>query len=112
MKRKTRTKFISIFVFLVASVIGFSLCPIKTTVAATDSWMPLASLPKSLFYILGAAEVNGCIYFIGNNATLQYIPQTDDWTNMAPLPVYNDGSAVVSCQNKVYVIGGAEGMPT
>jgi N-acetylneuraminic acid mutarotase len=113
MKKHSKLLFCSathlLLVFVIAS---FPLFCVEPVTATADSWMPLDSLPKSLFYSLGAAEVDGCIYFIGSNTTLQYNPQTDSWTNMTPLPVYNDGSAVVSCQNKVYVIGGVADMPT
>ena len=72
MKKHRKLPFcFAIHLLLFFTVASFPLLCVNCVNATTDSWMPLASLPKSLFYILGAAEVDGYIYFIGSNTTLQ-----------------------------------------
>lgn len=80
--------------------------------AVEDYWTTLAPLPTPFYSNLGAAVVDGKIYFIGSHAYVQYDPEINNWTDISPLPIYNDWSTVVACQNKVYVIGGSEDIPT
>jgi len=61
---------------------------------------------------LGAAVVNGSIYFIGTKINEQYDPHTNTWTSKTPSPIAFDynSAAVTSCQNKIYAIGGTVNM--
>jgi N-acetylneuraminic acid mutarotase len=80
--------------------------------AVEDSWVTLEPLPTPFGSTYGAAAVDGKIYFIGSGINAQYDPETDNWTQLAPLPIYNWGASVVACQNKIYVIGGTAEIPT
>ena len=78
--------------------------------AAEDSWTTLEPSPTG-FYI-DAAAVDGKIYYIGSQINVQYDPETNTWTQLAPPPIPNYWGTVVACQNKIYVIGGEASKPT
>jgi N-acetylneuraminic acid mutarotase len=114
MKEGTRKFLTSVFVPLLAFSIGtipFSGVE-KVNATEEDSWTTLAPLPTPFYKTIGAAAVDGKIYFIGGNITEQYDPETNTWTSIAPLPIYNGWATVVACQNKIYVIGGNAEDPT
>jgi len=96
---------------LVSSVSGFSAG------ATENSWTTLAPLPRPYYGFLGAAEIEGKIYFIGSNylsgngICYLYDPETDRWTARTPPPMSNSLASVVACQNKIYVIGGWKDVP-
>ena len=99
---------------VIVLVVSFSLSPFLVThaEAAEDSWTTMAPLPTPFYSTIGAVAVDGKIYFIGSQINVQYDPETNTWTAIAPLPIYNDWSTVVACQNKIYVIGGSAETPT
>jgi len=107
---------LTIFLVLCSLLVG--LQNIATVRAAEDSWTTLAPLPmrqfiyKSDVAYTGTAELNGKIYYIDVNMTLRYDPETNNWTQLAPLPSINHWGALVACQNKIYVIGGNSEDPT
>ncbi len=78
----------------------------------TDNyWQEIASLPSKFTATLGAAAVDGKIYFIGNTVNEQYDPARDAWTLKAPpLSFPYSVAGVTACQGKIYVIGGTLGM--
>jgi N-acetylneuraminic acid mutarotase len=80
--------------------------------AAEGSWTTLVPLPTQYGTTKGAAVVDGKIYFFGDTLNWRYNPLTNNWTSIAPTPIYNSGAAVVAYQNKIYLIGGDAGDPT
>jgi N-acetylneuraminic acid mutarotase len=114
MKKGTRKFLISvIFLLLAFSIVIIPVFEVeKVNAIEDDSWTSLASLPTPFYSIIGAATVNGKIYFIGNNITAQYDPVTNTWKPIAHLPIYAMWADVVACQKKIYVIGGSEKIPT
>jgi N-acetylneuraminic acid mutarotase len=53
--------------------------------------------------------VNGKIYVIGGSSNYVYDPATDTWAARTPMPTPRSNSAIVACQNIIYVIGGLNG---
>jgi len=102
----------ALIAFLVLCSLVASLPNIAAVRATEDSWTTMAPLPTPFYSTLGAAEVDGKIYFIGSDVNARYDPETNNWTEIAPLPIYNDWGTVVACQNKIYVIGGDASIPT
>jgi hypothetical protein len=102
--RKTVLAVTVILVFLVAAFLA-GANPASGGAVVEDSWTTVAPLPVSYSGFIGAAAVDGEIYFIGYDLCERYDPGTNTWASIAPLPIYT-GSAVVVCQNKIYVIGG------
>jgi len=86
-----------------------------------DSWIEKASMPYPITHIPGqAAVLDGKIYAIIRNVdpkfnltsyTEVYDPIADTWVEKAPIPVYTSYYVVAACQNKIYVIGDAYGVP-
>jgi parallel beta-helix repeat protein len=72
-----------------------------------DSWAAMTSLQPKFYGTLGAAVVDGKIYFVGSNVNMQYDPQTDTWIEKTPSPsfVYGGNGGVAECSGKIYVIG-------
>jgi N-acetylneuraminic acid mutarotase len=94
-----------ILVFLAAAFLAEANSALGDVVVE-DSWVTVAPLPKPYSYgILGAAALDGKIYFIGENICARYDIETDKWTEITQPPVYYAWSAVAACQNKIYVIG-------
>lgn len=115
MKKGTIKFLTSVFVLLLT--FSISIIPIfgveKVNATEENSWTTLAPLPtQEDITTIGAAAVDGKIYFIGWNAYEKYDPETDTWTTITPLPIYNGWGTVVACQNKIYVIGGNAEDPT
>jgi N-acetylneuraminic acid mutarotase len=114
MKRGTNKFLITVFVLLLAfSVVATPFLAIEKVNAENGgSWTNLAPLPLRQFIsntdvaaYTGTTVLNGKIYYIDLNMTLRYDPETNNWTQLAPLPVYNGWGTLVACQNKIYVIG-------
>jgi N-acetylneuraminic acid mutarotase len=103
----------SVIVLLLAfSVIGIPFGVEEVNAEEHSSWTTLAPLPTPLYSTVGAAVVDGKIYFIGSHAYVQYDPETNNWTEIAPMPIYSSWGTVVACQNKIYVVGGNASKPT
>ncbi|MCJ7761982.1 hypothetical protein MUP38_00835, partial [Candidatus Bathyarchaeota archaeon] len=77
-----------------------------------DSWTTVAPLPKPYYDNLGAAVVNGKIYFFGEEIAERYDPGTNTWTAVTPPPIYHMWGEITACKNKIYLIGGTEDDPT
>jgi Kelch motif len=88
----------------------------------TNMWSPQQSLPGPLVN-MGATVANGLIYAVAGdsgataNATahvLVYSPQTNAWTNVAPLPLgpRTQLSAVTAPDGRIYAIGGVSAQGT
>lgn len=107
-------KLASVLILLLALSIGaIPLFGVENVNAIDEgSWTALSPLPTLFYSTLGAAAVDGKIYFIGSNINAQYDLETNTWTEIAPLTTYNDWGTVVACQNKIYVIGGVAEIPT
>lgn len=77
---------------------------------AENSWMPKSSMPDGLS-IVKAAVANGKIYVMNGSANYEYDPATDSWTAKKPMPTPRLGVSfgIVSCQGKIYMIGGNSG---
>jgi N-acetylneuraminic acid mutarotase len=83
----------------------------------TDTWANKSSIPTTRG-ALQANVVNGKIYLIGGqklaglyivDASISndvYDPETDTWTQMAPIPTAVMGYASVVFDNKIYIISG------
>ena len=90
-----------VFIFLTAPFIIL----IQQVEASENSWTTVSPLPKPYYGVLGAAALDGKIYFLGEEISEKYDPATNNWTEIAPPPIYYLWSAVVACQDKIYVIG-------
>ena len=97
-----------VFILLIASCIAL-IQPVK---ASENSWVTMSPVPTPYYGFLGAAQAEGKIYFLGDGISARYDPETDNWTAILPLPIYNSWATVVACQNKIYVIGGWADHPT
>ena len=114
MNRKFPTAAAIFAVFLMFS--AFQM--VFTQVAIEDSWVAEKPLPTASWGIIG---VNDKIYAIAgsgdyanvsyvNNAVLEYDPALDAWTAKKPMPTKRYGFATAVYQNKIYVIGGPDGV--
>jgi N-acetylneuraminic acid mutarotase len=108
--RKTAALLLVLLVLASALLIGAEMA--FGAASVEGSWTTVAPLPKPYYENVGAAVVNGKIYFLGGDICERYDPETNSWTAVTPPPVYNAWGAVVACQNKIYVIGGAAEYPT
>ena len=97
-----------LLLFLSFVISAFSL-PLVS--AAEDSWTTMTPPPTS-FSSIGAAAVDGKIYLFGTNTNVQYDPETNTWTPLAPSPIPNYSGTFVACQNKIYLIPGYAENPT
>jgi len=77
--RKTALMVMVILAFLAATFLS-GVKPASGDAVVKDSWTTMASLPKPYYGSLGAATVNGKIYFLGNEICERYDPQTNTWT--------------------------------
>jgi parallel beta-helix repeat protein len=119
MKEGTNKFLVSVFVLLMSFfvVVAPFLC-MKVNAQEGGSWTTLAPLPmrQSMYLVdavyTGTAALNGKIYYIDLNMTLRYDPETNNWTELATLPIKNHWGTLVACQNKIYVIGGSFDVPT
>jgi N-acetylneuraminic acid mutarotase len=102
----------AVFLAFSASQAFFALAAIE------NSWATKEPLPMACGGIVG---LNGKIYAIGgsgdyanvsyvNNAVLEYNPALDVWTAKKPMPTKRHGFATAVYQNKIYVIGGPDGV--
>ena len=89
-----------------------SLPNVETVGAAEDYWTTMEPMPTPFYSTIGAAAVDGKIYFLGSNINSRYDPETNTWTPLAPPPIPNYWGTVAACQNKIYVIGGEASKPT
>ncbi len=120
MKEGTRKFPVSVFVLLMAfSIVVTPILSVeKVNAQEGGSWTTLAPLPmrQSMYLVdavyTGTAALNGKIYYIDLNMTLRYDPETNNWTELATLPIKNHWGTLVTCQNKIYVIGGSSDIPT
>ena len=121
MKEGTNKFLVSVFVLLMSFfVVVAPFLSIEKVNAQEegDFWTTLAPLPmrQSMYLVdavyTGTAALNGKIYYIDLNMTLRYNPETNNWTELATLPIKNHWGTLVTCQNKIYVIGGSSDIPT
>lgn len=114
MKTGTQKFLTYVSVLLLFSFIDVtSLFAVEKVNATEDGcWTTLASLPTSISSYRDAVSLNGKIYYIDGNMTLRYDPETNNWTQLAPLPINNPGSGVAVCQNKIFVLGGSSNVST
>jgi N-acetylneuraminic acid mutarotase len=102
--------------------LSFSLSTtmVPYVLGAEDSWTSKAPMQEARAG-LGVAVVNGRIYAIGGynsqidgqthfygtiNATEEYDPATNSWTEKAQMPTPRASFAIAVYENKIYVIGG------
>ncbi len=101
----------NVMLFIIRNQLIPSPSPNSTPYAWTTgpgSWAEVAPLQLKFYGTLGAAVVEGKIYFIGSNLTAQYDPKKDIWIEKTPCPVfiYGGNAEVAVCKGKIYVIGG------
>ena len=83
-----------------------------------DSWTTKEPIPMGSWDIVG---INDKIYAIAgtgtyanmtytNNAVLEFDPQNNTWTAKNPMPFSRNSFATAVYQNKIYVIGGLDGI--
>jgi N-acetylneuraminic acid mutarotase len=92
---------------------------------ATGNWQVKSRLPKSL-YVFGLVTVQGKIYVLGgsnktmingtrkdstSNQLYEYTPESDTWTTKANMLKHRSWSDAVTVNNKIYAIGGNNGIP-
>jgi len=113
MKEGTNKFLVSVFVLLMAfSLVAAPFLIVEKVNAQEDgSWTTLAPLPTPISSYRDIVASTGKIYYIGNNITLCYDRKTNNWTQLAPPPIYNLGPAVAACQNKIYAISGSSDVP-
>lgn len=106
---------------VVSSLMFFLVLPmffVPVANAVEGSWQSKALMPLSSAGIVG---VNGKIYALGgsgeydnvsysNNAVLEYDPFLDSWTAKDVMPIKRSGFVLAVYQNKIYVIGGKDGL--
>ena len=83
-----------------------------------DSWSSKASLPlpsggiigfkDKIFAFGGSGEYDNVTY--SNNAVFEYDPSLDSWIAKEVMPIKRSGFVLAVIQNKIYVIGGSEGL--
>ncbi|XP_071964339.1 kelch-like protein 24 [Antedon mediterranea] len=81
----------------------------------TNEWNRLGDL-NTARHSHGSATLNDCIYVVGGKSTTQearlssvevFKPFQNEWQKCPPMPTAVSVAAVVGCQRKLYVIGGA-----
>jgi N-acetylneuraminic acid mutarotase len=114
MKRGTRKFLPSVFVLLLASlVVALPLFGVEKVNASEDgSWTSLAPLPTSISSYRDIVALTGKVYYLGSNMILCYDVKTNNWTQLAPMPISNPSCVIAVCQNKIYVLGGSPDVPT
>ena len=94
-----------VLAFLTASC----LITIQPAKASENSWLTRPPMPKEESGLV-AAVVNGKIYAIAaNGANEEYNPATLTWTTKESIPTPRGKPGIAVHQNKIYVIGGANG---
>jgi N-acetylneuraminic acid mutarotase len=86
---------------------------------STDTWTYKQNMPIPAHHA-AAVALNGKIYvfggFVGRPGTkvwqpipsaMLYDPETDSWTELAPMPTSRGSAQAVAVDGKIYVIGGA-----
>jgi hypothetical protein len=102
-----------ILVFLIASCIVV-VKPVWASSASENSWETMASMPTAR-QGPGLAVVNGKIYAIGGyngrilNINEMYDPATNTWITKKSMPTLRSFATAVF-HNKIYCIGGADGL--
>jgi N-acetylneuraminic acid mutarotase len=88
---------------------------------ATDTWETKTSMPSPRSG-MDANVVNGKIYLIGGGHRTShtpswtfstnevYDPATDTWATKTPIPTRTDNYASAVVNNRIYIIGGSEGV--
>ncbi|PVX23056.1 MAG: hypothetical protein CW691_11750 [Candidatus Bathyarchaeum sp.] len=111
-------KFGSVIISSLVLVLVLSTFYVPVVSATEGSWKSNASTPLSSVGIVG---VNGKIYAIGgsgeydnviysNNAVFEYDPVLDTWDAKNVMPIKRSGFVLAVYQNKIYVIGGRDGL--
>ena len=84
-----------------------------------DSWTVVEHMPTKRSVIAAAASpVDGNIYIFGGQSidgafdiTERYNPKINEWSTEEPMPTARLGLEAENISNKMYVIGGKEGIP-
>ena len=101
--KKCKFNFVVLLVFcLFLTTFSFPL-----VLAADDSWLLKEPMPISSS---GVAVVNDKIYTIGNSGIAEYDPTSNSWTIKNPMPINRSGFASAGYQNRIYIIGGSNGL--
>jgi N-acetylneuraminic acid mutarotase len=103
----------SAYILLLLLAISIGVIPffgVEKVNATGDSWTTLEPSPAGFY--LGAAAVDGKIYYIGGKINVRYDPETNTCTLFSPPPMSNSWGTIVACQNKIYLIGGNASKPT
>jgi len=114
-------KMAKILVILIQVGLLFTVFPIltlcNTANTQENSWIVKSSAIARRDLMVTA--VNGKIYAIGGmnyvsclNYNQEYDPVADKWTLKEPMPTARADSAIVTCDNKIYVLGGTTGAGT
>ena len=105
--------------FIIVALLMVSAFPaICANVGTENSWAAKEPLPMPSWGIVG---VNGKIYAIAgsgdyanvtyvNNAVFEYDPASDAWISKKPMPTKRSSFAAVTYHNKIYLIGGDDGL--
>jgi len=109
MKEGTSKFIASALVLLMISSVGVApfLAIENVNAQEGDSWTTLEPMPISAS---GVAVINDKIYTIGNSGIAEYDTTSDSWTLKNPMPANRSGFAVAVYENKIYIIGGSNGL--
>ncbi len=118
-----KSKLVIALFFLAVFLVGSILPSISKSQPEENTWKTLAPMQQARGG-LGVAVVDGKIYAIGGSIARgpyrpdtfaggyvgtneMYDPETNTWTNKAPMPTPRAHFAITAYQHKIYCIGGA-----
>jgi hypothetical protein len=83
------------------------------SIQAEDSWIKIAPYPPTYYGVTSAVAFNESIYALagidtGQTIFKRYDPEMDTWIVLTPPSIANRGGSLVACQNKIYLVGGAQ----
>ena len=102
---------IKMFIYLVDYVLSIMSNEYVQTAAITFSWSRHRDIPKGIYLQGQPVSLNGKLYIgakrsFASGTVLEYIPRSDEWTQLPPISVYNFGMATL--EGRLLVVGGVD----
>jgi hypothetical protein len=105
-----RSTVINDTIYVVGDVSG--ILRVERYAASSDSWTTMTATTTTRGDFYSVASANGKIYVFGGRAGAfldiveEYDPVSDSWSTKTPMPTPRAGTAAVTYNNKIYIVGG------